>query len=228
LRRRLMLVALALLVVVAGVVGVVAVNGSGRSAGNAPVRTLPSSAKSFLEPGEYRTGEFRPSFSFAVDEGWITVAADQYDALEMRLAGAEGHRRSPILGFYTPQEVADPRDPTGNKVLPAPESVDGWVTWLQEHPNLVPGKLVPVKVGGKSGVRIDTVVTSVPKGHPPWFWILDDGTTIQDVKGARSRTFILNVGGETVLIAIWADGDQFKGFLPKAQKVVTSIDWKSE
>jgi hypothetical protein len=102
------------------------------------------------------------------------------------------------------------------------------VTWFQEHPNLVPGKLVPVKVGGKSGVRIDTVVSSVPKGHPPWFWALSDGTTIQDVKGARSRTFILNVGGWTVLIAIRADGDQFKGFLPKAQKVVNSVDWKSE
>jgi hypothetical protein len=223
-----MLVALALLVVVAGVVGVVAVNGSGRSAGNAPVRTLPASAKSSLEPGEYRTGEFRPSFSFAVERGWITVAADQYDALELGLAGAEGHRRPPILGFYTPQDVADPRDPTGNKVLPAPDSIDGWVTWLQEHPNLVPGKIVPVTVGGKSGVRIDTVVSSVPKGHPAWFWVLSDGTTIQDVKGARSRTFILNVGGQTVLIAIRASGDQFEGFLPKAQKVVDTVEWKSE
>jgi hypothetical protein len=92
----------------------------------------------------------------------------------------------------------------------------------------VPGKVVPVKVGGKSAVRIDTVVSSVPKGHPPWFWALRDGTTIQDVKGARSRTFILNVRGETVLIVIRADGDQFKRFLPKAQKVVTSVDWKSE
>ena len=228
LRRRLMLVALALLVVVAGVVGVVAVNGSGRSAGNAPVRTLPSSAKSSLEPGEYRTGEFRPSFSFAVDEGWITVAADQYDALEMEPAGAEGHRRPPILGFYIPQAVADPRDPTGNTVLGAPDSVDGWVTWLQEHPNLEPGKLVPVTVGGASGVRIDTVVSSVPKGHPPWFWVLSDGRTIQAVKGARMRTFVLNVGGWIVLIAIRADGDQFEGFLPKAQKVVNSVDWKSE
>ena len=42
------------------------------------------------------------------------------------------------------------------------------------------------------------------------------------------RTFILNAGGWTVLIVIRADGDQFKGFLPKAQKVVNSVDWKSE
>jgi class 3 adenylate cyclase/tRNA A-37 threonylcarbamoyl transferase component Bud32 len=226
LRRRGVLVALALLVVVAGVVGVVAVNGSDRSASNAPVQTLPSSAKSSLEPGEYRTDEFRHSFSFAVDEGWIMVADDQYDALEMEPAGAEGHRRPPILGFYTPRAVVDPRDPTGTMV--APDSVEGWVTWLQEHPNLVSGELVPVKVGDKSGVRIDTVVSSVPKGHPHWFWLLNDGKTIQDAKGDRTRTFILDVGGHTVLIAIRADGDQFKGFLPKAQKVVNSVDWKSE
>ena len=48
------------------------------------------------------------------------------------------------------------------------------------------------------------------------------------MKGGRIRTSILNVGGETVLIAIRADGDQFEGFLPKAQKVVNSVDWKSE
>jgi hypothetical protein len=42
------------------------------------------------------------------------------------------------------------------------------------------------------------------------------------------RTFILNVGGWIVLIAIRADGDQFEEFLPKAQKVVNSVDWKSE
>jgi len=227
LRRRGVLVALALLVVVAGVVGAVVLNGSGRSAANAPVRTLPATELSPLKPGEYRSDEFQPSFSFAVDEGWITAGPQLYDALEMEPAGAEGHRRPPILGFYNPQAVADPRGPP-NIGLGAPESVDGWVTWLQEHPNLVPEQIVPVTVGGKSGVRIDTVVSSVPKGDPAWFWVLSDGTTIQAVKGDRMRTFILNVGGWTVLIAIRADGDQFEGFLPKAQKVVNSVDWKSE
>jgi hypothetical protein len=227
LRRRGVLVALALLVVVAGVVGAVAVNGSGRSAGNAPVRTLPATELSPLKPGEYRTDEFTPSFSFGVDEGWITAGPQLYDALEMGLAGAEGQRRPPILGFYNPQAVPDPSDPTNNG-LGSPDSVDGWVTWLQEHPNLEPGKIVPVTVGGESGVRIDTVVSSVPKGQPAWFWVLSDGTTIQAVKGARMRTYVLNVGGWTVLIAIKADGDQFEGFLPKAQKVVDTVEWKSE
>ena len=230
LRRRLMLVALALLVVGAGVVGVVVLDRSGQSAGNAPVRTLPPSGGSSLEPGEYRSDEFRPSFSFAVDRGWITFFdAELPDALVISPAKSRELLAFPTLGFYAPQAIMDRSDPTGNTVLPAPNSVDGWVEWFQKHPNLETEKPVPVTVGGASGVRVDAVVASVPEDHPAWFWVLSDGTTIQDdVKGGRIRTFILNVGGETTLIAIRADGDQFEGFLPKAQKVVNSVDWKSE
>lgn len=230
LRRRLMLVALALLVVGAGVVGVVVLDRSGQSAGNAPVRTLPSSGGSALEPGEYRSDEFRPSFSFAVEKGWITFFdAELPDALVISPAKSRELLAFPTLGFYAPQAIMDMTDPTGNTVLPAPTSVDGWVEWFQKHPNLETEKPVPVTVGGASGARVDAVVASVPEDHPAWLWVLSDGTTIQDdVKGGRIRTFILNVGGETVLIAIRADGDQFEGFLPKAQKVVNSVDWKSE
>jgi class 3 adenylate cyclase/tRNA A-37 threonylcarbamoyl transferase component Bud32 len=230
LRRRGVLVALALLVVSVGVVGVVALNRLSQSAANAPVRTLPPSEGSSLKPGEYRSDEFQPSFSFAVDKGWITGGTELIDALGMVLASARGPiNNPPMLGFYAPRAVADRSDPTGNTVVPAPDSVDGWVEWLQKHPNLETEKPVPVTVGGASGVRVDAVVASVPKGHPAWFWVLSDGATIQDdVKGGRIRTFILNVGGETVLIAIRAPGDKFEGFLPNAQKVVNTVEWKSK
>jgi hypothetical protein len=144
-------------------------------------------------------------------------------------ASARGLPNPPDLGFYAPQAVANPNDPTGNTVVPAPDSVDGWVEYFEKHPNLSTEKPVPVTVGGASGVRMDAVVASVPDGHPAWFWVLGDGTTIQDdVEGGRIRTFILNVGGETVLIAIRHPGDRFEGFLPKAQKVVNTVEWKSK
>jgi len=230
LRRRGVLVAMTLLVVGLGVVGAVALNGSSQSAGNAPVRTLPSSEGSSLKSGEYRTDEFRPSFSFAVDKGWIAfLGAELPDALGILPASARGLPNPPNLGFYAPQAVANPSDPTGNTVVPAPDSVDGWVKWFQKHPNLRTEKPLPVTVGGASGVRMDAVVASVPNRHPAWFWVLSDGTTIQDDdRGGRMRTFILNVDGETVLIAIRAPGDRFEGFLPKAQEVVNTVEWKSE
>jgi len=230
LRRRDVLVALALLLVSVGVVGVVALNGSSQSAGNAHIQTLPSAEGSSLKPGEYRTDEFRPTFTFAVDKGWITfLGAELSDALVMLPASARGLPKPPNLGFYAPQAVANPSDPTGNTVVPAPDSVDGWVEWFQKHPNLRTEKPLPVTVGGASGVRMDAVVASVPDGHPAWFWVLNDGTTIQDnTKGGRFRTFILNVGGETVLIAIRSPRDKPEGFLPKAQKVVNTVEWKSE
>jgi hypothetical protein len=71
------------------------------------------------------------------------------------------------------------------------------------------------------------VVSSVPKRHPAWLWTLSDGTAISDVtKGARSRTFILDVDGKTVLIAI--RGDDYEKLLPRAMKVVNTVKWSSK
>jgi hypothetical protein len=105
--------------------------------------------------------------------------------------------------------------------------VDGWVKWLQRHPNLKTEKPVPVKAGGASGVRIDAVVSSVPQGRPAMFWQLSDGTTItEDTKGSRSRTIIVDVGADPVLIAVSASADRFGGFLPRAQRVLDTVEWE--
>ena len=36
----------------------------------------------------------------------------------------------------------------------------------------------------------------------------------------------MDVGGETVLIDVFAPADSFDEFLPKAQKVLDSVEWK--
>jgi len=120
----------------------------------------------------------------------------------------------------------DQDDPRGATLEPAPDSVDGWVAWLQNHPNLKTEKPVPVKVGGASGVRIDTVVSSVPEGHPASFWQLSDGTTITDTKGSRSRTIIVDVGADPVLIALSAAPDRFEELLPRTQRVLDTVEWE--
>jgi hypothetical protein len=130
------------------------------------------------------------------------------------------------LIFSTPQAVVDQSDPRAETVEPAPDSVDGWVAWLQRHPNLKTEKPVPVKVGGASGVRIDTVVSSVPKGNAATFWQLSDGTTIGDTEGSRSRTIIVDVGADPVLIEARASSDRFDRFLPEAQRVLETVEWQ--
>ena len=231
LRRVGVLAAMALVLMSAGVVAaVIAIRGnnSGSPAATADtVRTLPSSEGTPLKPGRYRSDEFRPPVSFTVDDSWNSFGPESPEGLALGLDSAPNLQRFPMLGFFTPQTVVDRSDPTGNTVTPAPESVDGWVAWFRNHPNLETGQPVPVTVGGASGKRVDTVVSSVPKRHPVWLWTLSDGTAISDVtKGARSRTFILNVDGETVLIAI--KGDEYEKLLPKAMKVVNTVKWSSK
>jgi hypothetical protein len=48
-----------------------------------------------------------------------------------------------------------------------------------------------------------------------------------DFVGAKSRTTILNVGGDTVLIDTSASSpDEFEELLPEAQKVLDTVEWK--
>jgi class 3 adenylate cyclase/tRNA A-37 threonylcarbamoyl transferase component Bud32 len=175
-----------------------------------------------LEPGTYRTDEFEPALTFSVGEGWVSGRPELPDALEIYLDKPDP---LPVLGFYTPQAVVDQSDPRGETLEPAPVSVDGWVEWLQSHPNLKTEEPVSVEVGGASGVRIDTVVSSKPEGRPAMFWQLSDGTTITDTKGSRSRTIVVDVGGEPVLIAASASSDRFEKFLPRAQSVLDTVEW---
>ena len=42
----------------------------------------------------------------------------------------------------------------------------------------------------------------------------------------RYRYVIVDVGGETVLIDVAAPADKFDELLPKAQKVLDTVEWK--
>src|SRR4028119_2192165 len=60
---------------------VLAVNacGGGQEQADGP-RPLPEDEEA-LRPGEYRTEEFEPAFSFRVGEGWSTAPPEVYDLL---------------------------------------------------------------------------------------------------------------------------------------------------
>jgi hypothetical protein len=45
-------------------------------------------------------------------------------------------------------------------------------------------------------------------------------------EGRKDRLIILDVGGETVVIDVAAPADKFDEFLPKAQEVLDTVEWK--
>jgi hypothetical protein len=192
-------------------------------------------AKKIPEPGlhlsagnKYVTTKFEPAFSFrVVDEGWEVPAPEIKDI--MAIAQPEPFI---FISFNNPQKVYDPKRPTERVAMPEPKD---WVGWFQDHPHLKTGKPTRVTVGGVSGVQFDTELTSAPSKYPEYcrpvpcvpLWPLSDGGSFDAYLGDPDRVTILDVAGETVIIDITGQKDKFEELLPKAQKVVDTVEWKA-
>ena len=192
-----------------------------------------------IYPGRYADRWFEPAVSFEVGEGWYIAKADDpltlsYD--HILVTGPKGGK----LNFTNPGVVFDPSNPSEPKELPGPENADEWVSWFQNHPNLDTSKPVPVSVGGVSGKKIDVTYSSTSENYPRDFCSQDtciplykgstSGSTSETVilsyEGFKDRFVIANVEGETVIIDAGAPEGKFDEFLPKAQKVLDSVEWK--
>jgi uncharacterized protein YjbI with pentapeptide repeats len=180
-----------------------------------------------LYPGRYAAREFEPALSFSVSDGWRLSRPETTGWLSIE--GPEGGE----LIFTNPRHVYDPSDPSEPKEVPAPENADEWPSWFQSHPSLVTSKPLPVSVGGASGMRIDVTTSSTPKNYPqevcgeqPCIPLYPSGKTpILSYEEFKYRFVIVDVGGEPVLIDVAAPTDKFDEFLPKAQKVLDTVEW---
>jgi hypothetical protein len=110
------------------------------------------------------------------------------------------------------------------------------VAWLRNHPLLDTSKPVPLTVGGKEGVRLDVSVSAELKdystacGPDPCVFLLGiaDKSVLNGLPlyaSDKNRLIVLeDVEGETVVIAVAAPADEFRRFLPKAQKVLDTVE----
>lgn len=104
---------------------------------------------------------------------------------------------------------------------------------IENYP--LPSRGPPASVGDVSGKQIDVTVTSTPGNYPKEvcgeqpcvpLYTLSDENGILVYEGFKDRFAIVHVGCETVLIAVFGPADRFDDFLPKAQKVLDSVEWK--
>ena len=228
-RRRLLSAApmvVAVLVVV-GLALALGACGAGGSKEEAKARPLPEEEKA-LRPDEYRSEEFKPSFSLTVGKGWHNVPLETSDKLAIAVGsvGVEG----PTLGFRNLQEVYE-YDKTGttSAVVKAPKDMVGW---FQHHPYLDTEKPEPATVGGVKGVQFDWIVSEDALFEEITLYKFTDGSTGLAGKGYKIRTIILEgVKGKTVTISIIGNPTTgnpttvFEEFLPKAQKVLDTVKW---
>ena len=227
-RRRLLSAApmvVAVLVVV-GLALALGACGAGGSKEEAKARPLPEEEKA-LRPGEYRSEEFKPSFSLTVGKGWNNVPVETSDKLDIQRGGPE---EGPTLGFRNLQEVYEyTKNGTTSAVVKAPKDMVGW---FQHHPYLDTEKPEPATVGGVKGVQFDWIVSEDAPYDKINLFKYTDGSTGYPDKGYKIRTIILEgVKGKTVTISIIGNPTtgnpttEFDDFLPKAQKVLDSVKW---
>jgi|SRR5215213_342936 len=109
-----------------------ACGGGGSAQEEVKARPLPEDPKA-LRPGEYRSTEFKPSFSFRVGKGWRT--SSEFPQVADKLAITRGQEEPPpTLIFRDLQEVFKyTKNGTTSAVVKAPEDMVGW---FQHHPYL--------------------------------------------------------------------------------------------
>ncbi len=178
-----------------------------------------------LRPGKYLTHKFEPAFSFrVVGKGWVVVEGSERTLVEMS-QGVAG----PILAFLSAEQVFNPSKVRELDSMPAPEDM---VAWLRQHPYLRTDGPQAAAIGGVEGVRLDAVVASVPPtecgGDCLGLFTVGDRSYDWGAYEKEKLRFIVleNVGGERVTIVVEAPAEDFEEFLPKAQEIIDTVEWK--
>jgi hypothetical protein len=189
-------------------------SGGGKQHQQAKARTLLEEAEKALPPGEYRSEEFKPSFSFRIGKGWQPPPSDLKEEPDrLIIESTEEVKGGTLFIFRNVHEVYDSRKHKWVDVN-TPEDI---VSWLQHNPYLKTSNPEPVTAGGVKGVQIDYGVAKDSPVNSVKSFRYSNGFVASIDRGPQGRNIILDMKGEAVSISV--------GF-PRAQKVVDTVKWE--
>jgi serine/threonine-protein kinase len=245
LQRRGVLVALAILGISVSVTAAVALNRWGVPFAETQTMPEPKGSAFFsqpLTPGRYASQEFDPALSFSIDQKpqWRVSNPEADDVFELTT------QKPPLppdgfsaLTFVRPTRVYAPDGQdqitlgSERRMTDAPADM---VTWLQNHPYMDTSKPVSVKVGGKSGVRLDVTVSPAPPDYSadcfndPCVYVVgynDDNGLALWADQKNTLIVLEDVDGQTVVIAVsGAPASEFEEFLRKGQGLLDTVKWE--
>jgi hypothetical protein len=178
------------------------------------VHHLPEEAK-VLQPGEYRTEEFEPSFSFRVRKGWKNYPPEAFDFLLL------GQVRGGLLGAVNVQRVYEPSKSATPIVVNAPKDLVGWLEGLQLDVTVAKDLPEDYHSGACSSIAdpeecVDLFSVSTPS-HSPVF--VSEGSKLHLIVSKDE------LSGLTVALGYASRSTHFDEFAPEAQKVIDTVKW---
>jgi len=221
-------------------VGACGSDGGGQAKQEPPkAHALPQPGKA-LTPGKYTTEVFKPRLSFEVGQGWAVAGPEEPDSFGIAWRSSQAGRDPTIYFFEAPSEVYSPRKPEDPPSVPAPED---WVAWFRGHPFLEVGEPQAASVGGVKGRQfvMSADLLSGEEYNSVWcgqegrfvaLWPLPEkhiAVSVCSAEGTVDRVIVLeDVGGETVLIAVGAEAGKFEDFIPRAERVLDTVEWEGK
>jgi hypothetical protein len=192
----------------------------------AKVRPLPEYPQD-LHAGTYHAKKFNPSVSFSVDKGWALQCPPGSDFVCLSRGGGE----DTLFTFLNVHDVYKPSRSGTVETEPAPDDLIGW---FEHHPYLQTDKPEPVTVGGVKGKQFDVVIKDLPDDFTGTcgsecldLFALSDGDSWSIVEAQKNRFTVLeDVKGETVSVVFGSPAASFDEFVPEAEKVLESVEWK--
>jgi len=130
-------------------------------------------------------------------------------------------------------KLPDPENPNVGDTYPWTGDI---LSWFIESDYLSCEEPVPISIGGVEGmqttVKLSTVPSIQPQFHPfPTIrvFFMPPGVTHFLNEGSHYQIMELSdVGGEKVLIIIGGPAAQADPFLPQAQEILRSVEWRIE
>jgi hypothetical protein len=175
-----------------------------------------------LEPGRYRTSTFEVPLSFDVPAGALLLSPDRRRSLVLELPQGGGPGDSVLVAVMLPVRAATPEPQPTFEAAP-----DDWADWFESHPRLRAGERQPADVGGVRAVVIDAAVTDPyedPGCPAPCVYLFTTGDSTAFAGGGQTaRSYIVEVGGQTLLIGILAPSERFDELVGQGEAVVRSI-----
>jgi uncharacterized protein YjbI with pentapeptide repeats len=180
--------------------------------------------------GQYDAAELEPALSVRVSDEWWLAASEKPDELYI-IFGREADSQQ--LVFTNPDHVYKRTKPGKPTEVSPPENLDEWASWFKGHPYLETSKPVKMRVGGRPGMRIDASSSYKPENYSlyhcglPCVPLYPSGNSaIASIAETKDRFIIVDVKGETVVINVGTWAGNFDAFLPKANEVLDTKEWK--